>query len=482
MEPKVQKRGPRKISVLYPLPNISQGEKGETEKPKQRVAAYCRVSSGSEEQLSSYVAQINYYESYIKENSDYIFVGIYADEGISGTSMKKRDAFLRLMQDCRDGRIDMVITKSVSRFGRNTLDCLKSIRELKSFNVDVFFEKENIHTLRNEGEMLLTLISAVAQNESLNLSENVRWGIHRKYERGNVKSIPSGKFLGYDKDENGNLVINEEQAAVVRRIYQEFLDGYGYYTIAEHLTESKIPTEQGLTVWSCSLIKKILTNEKMKGDTLFQKTFNADHLTKHRVKNNGELPQVYLENTHPPIIEKDMWECVQLEFARQEEFIREHKMSRYHFHSEQLPMSGKIICAECGRPLVRRQSKRLAEMGEYYWCCPKYREGRFTPNGPDTCCNDLRIPDALPEQMFIQAWNRLVDEYDRYLPELQQAANGSDLLKSYRAKELMRLVEQTGHIDSMPYELMLKTLSHIELVSISVIRVIFIPKIEWRSF
>lgn len=180
-------------------------------------------------------------------------------------------------------------------------------------------------------------------------------------------------------------------------------------------------------------------------------------------KNNGELPQVYLENTHPPIIEKDIWECVQLEFARQEEFIRKHKMSRYHFHSEQLPLSGKIFCAECGHPLVRRQSKRLVDMDEYYWCCPNYREGRFTPNGPDTCCNDLRIRDVLPEQMFIQAWNRLVDEYDRHLPELRQAASGCDLLKSYRAKELMRLVKLTGHIDSMPYDLMLKTLSHIEI-------------------
>lgn len=260
-------------------------------------AAYCRVSSGSDQQMESLKAQTEYYEKYIREHSEYTFAGIYADEGISGTDIKKRDAFNRLMQDARDGHVDMIITKSLSRFGRNTLDCLNHIRDLKSLGVDVYFEKENIHTMRSEGEMLITLISAVAQNESLTQSENVKWGIHRKYERGNIKSVPCGKFLGYDKDENGNLVINPEQAETVRRIYREFLDGYGTFQIARHLTSEKIPMAYGGKAWCASHIRKVLTNEKIKGDTKFQKTYNADYLTKKRVENNGELPQYYIEGT-----------------------------------------------------------------------------------------------------------------------------------------------------------------------------------------
>lgn len=251
---------------------------------KLRVAAYCRVSSSSDEQIASYNAQVQYYKKYIIEKPDYDFAGIYTDKGISGTDLRKREGFNRLMQDAREGKLDMIITKSLSRFGRNTLDCLNSIRKLRTLGVDVFFEKENIHTKTSEGEVLLTLISAVAQNESLALSENVKWGIRRKYEKGCIQSIPSGKFFGYDKDELGNLIINEAQAITVRRMYQEFLDGYGYYTIAEHLTVNGVITECGNLVWNFSVLKRILTNEKYKGDTLFQKTYNADYLTKRRVK------------------------------------------------------------------------------------------------------------------------------------------------------------------------------------------------------
>jgi len=243
---RVEKRGPKRISVLYPLPSTAGTKTTGNDEAKKRVAAYCRVSSGSEEQLGSLNAQTSYYEKYIKERKDYIFAGIYTDEGISGTDLKKRDAFNRLMQDAIDGQNDMIITKSLSRFGRNTLDCLKSLRELKALNVDVFFEKEQIHSLTSQGEVLISLISAVAQTESLALSENVKWGIRRKYERGHVQSIPSGKFLGYDKDKDGNLIINEAQAVIVKRIYQDFLDGYGTYQIAKRLTDEKVPMAQAV--------------------------------------------------------------------------------------------------------------------------------------------------------------------------------------------------------------------------------------------
>ncbi|MBU3214787.1 recombinase family protein [Clostridium estertheticum] len=334
----IQRRGPKRVSVLYPLLNTLNLEVTENNEKKLRVAAYCRVSSSSDEQISSYNAQVQYFKNYIIENPEYDFAGIYMDKGISRTNLHKREDFNRLMQDARENKVDMIITKSLSRFGRNTLDCLNSIRELRALGVDVFFEKENIHTKTSEGEVLLTLISAVVQNESLNQSENVKWGIRRKYEKGCTQSITSGKFFGYNKYESGKLMINEAQAIIVIRIYQEFLDGYAYYKIAEHLTEDRVVTECGDSVWNFSTLKKILTNEKYKGDTLFQKKYNTDYLTKRRVKNNGDLPKFYHEDTHPAIIDKNTWECVQLEFARQAGFIKEHRMNKYHQHSKELTL------------------------------------------------------------------------------------------------------------------------------------------------
>lgn len=462
-----------------------------SEGKKPRVAAYCRVSTGSEEQHSSYEAQIRYYEQHIKEHPDYMFAGIYADQGISGTDQKKRDAFKRLMQDCRDGHIDRILTKSLSRFGRNTLDSLKSIRELKALGVDVYFEKENIHTMKHEGELLITLISAVAQNESLALSENVKWGIRRKYERGQVQSIPSGKFLGYDKDKTGHLVINEEQAVIVRRIYREFLDGYGTYQIAERLTSEKVPMAHGGKGWCADHIRKVLTNEKMMGDTRFQKTYNVDYLTKKRAKNNGELPQHYLKDTHPAIIEKETWEIVQLELDRQARFANDHGLNRFHHHTEEYPLSGKIICSVCGHSYMVLESKKKDEDGWRYWRCRSFLGRRGTeiegktvlvlPSRPRTStnpgvisrrkdpksrpmlCTDIQVGADVPIQAFIKAWNHLVDNKEHYKQELQENITGGDKLRAYRAKELIYLIEETGHIETMSYELMLKTLEHIEI-------------------
>jgi hypothetical protein len=409
------------------------------------------------------------------------------------------------MQDARDGHIEMIITKSLSRFGRNTLDCLKSLRELKSLNVDVFFEKENIHSLTSQGELMISLISAVAQTESLALSENVKWGIRRKYERGHVQSIPSGKFLGYDKDQEGNLVINEAQAAIVRRIYQEFLDGYGTFQIARRLTDEKVPMAFGGKEWCASHIRKVLTNEKIKGDTRFQKTYNADYLTKRRAKNRGELPQYYIEGSHPGIIDRDTWECVQLELARQKRYCQDHHISTYHWSNEKHPLSARITCSTCGCTYMLVGSKKKGEEGTKYWRCSSFVgnrgteiEGRtFTIIRPDRgstkpynirrrkkpeerpmLCTDIRISASEPELAFIRAWNRLVDKRERYLLEWQKAICGNELLKAYRTRELMRLVEQVGHIDAMPYDLMLKTLDHIEIGIDGELDVVFWQRIQ----
>ena len=467
--------------------------KPEDDKKKLRVAAYCRVSTSSDEQMTSFNAQIEYYEKYIKENPDCTFVGIFADEGISGTDIRKCDGFNLLIQNARDGYIDMIITKSLSRFGRNTLDCLNTIRELKSLGVDVFFEKENIHLMRSEGELLLTLISAVAQNESSVLSNNIKWGFRRKYESGHVQSIPSGKFLGYNKDENG-LVINEAQAVTVRRIYQEFLDGYGVFQIASRLTKEKVPMAYGGKEWCASHIKKVLTNEKYKGDTLFQKTYTTNYLTKHRAKNNGELPQYYSEDTHPAIIDKDTWKCVQLEFERQKQYCIDHKIEAFHQNNEKHPLSAKIICSICGCTFVFVESKRVGEKGRKYWHCnsflgyngteiegqmftphPSHRSStnksviqrRKDPKARQMLCTDVEIEEGVPEKAFIHVWNQLVDEYE------QSAIKGDNVLTVYRAKELVRLLKENGHIEKMSYELIHKTLDHIEIGYDGSVEVIF---------
>lgn len=415
------------------------------------VAAYCRVSSASDEQLVSYQNQVMHYKNYIRSNADYELIGIYADEGISGTDLRKREAFNQLMQAARDGQIDLIITKSLSRFGRNTLDCLNNIRELKDLGVDVYFEKEDVHTLHSEGEMLLTLIAAVAQNESLNQSENVKWGIRRQYERGHVQSIPAGKFLGYEKDRHGNLIIDDDQARTVRRIYQLFLDGFGTFQIAKILTEENVPMAYGGKEWCANHIKKVLINEKYKGDTLFQKTFNADFLTKRRVKNTGQLPQYYCKKTHPAIIDQNTWELVQLEFLRQQHFIMDHGMIKYHYHSQEIPLSGKIICGACGRVLLLRESNRTDSENIKYWKCAA------TVRTNKACSNYLKLDAAIVDMAIINAWNQLAQNRDSL-----KATHASSLI-NYRRERLMELFDEYGLVNEMPYELMLKVLDHIEV-------------------
>lgn len=424
------------------------------------MAAYCRVSTGSEEQQTSYQAQIQHYEKYILEHPDYFYAGVYADEGISGTALKKRDAFNQMMQDARAGRINNIITKSLSRFGRNTIDCLNSIRELKSIGVDVFFEKENIHTMRSEGEMLITLISAVAQSESQALSENVKWGIRRKYERGNIKSIPSGKFLGYTKDDEGNLIVDEAQAKIVRRIYQDFLDGQGTYQIALRLTTEQIPMAYGGKEWCPSHIRKVLTNEKFKGDTRFLKTYNTCYLTKKRAKNLGEFPQHYVENTHPAIVDRETWELVQLEFARQEKYVKDHQLNKYHQNNDKYPLSGRIFCASCGHNFIRQGKK------DTLFRCIESIHGQ--------CSFKKRIRELAPEEAFIRAWNQLVDD------QTKLETDSEDILTQYRIRELRKLLYENGKIDQAPFELVAKTLERIEIDREGKMIIIFLAGPEVR--
>lgn len=284
----------------------NNARKQEEEKPKLRVAAYCRVSTDSDEQATSYEAQVEHYTEYIQKNPDWEFAGIYADDGISGTNTKKREEFNHMIDDCKAGNIDMVITKSISRFARNTLDCLKYIRQLKDMNIPVLFEKESINTLDAKGEVLITIMASLAQQESQSLSQNVKLGLQYRYQQGKVQ-INHNRFLGYTKDADGNLIIDPEQAEIVKRIYREYLEGLSMDKIAAGLERDGILTGAGGKRWHTSTINKILRNEKYIGDALLQKTYTTDFLNKTRVKNNGLVPQYYVEGNHEAIIPKDIY-------------------------------------------------------------------------------------------------------------------------------------------------------------------------------
>ena len=249
------------VMVIPARRQVGTSGAGQDEKPKLRVAAYCRVSTDSDEQATSYEAQVEHYTEYIQKNPDWVLAGIYADDGISGTNTKKRTEFNRMIDACMDGEIDMVITKSISRFARNTLDCLKYIRQLKDRSIPVYFEKESINTMDAKGEVLITIMASLAQQESQSLSQNVKLGLQFRYQNGQVQ-VNHNRFLGYTKDAEGNLVIDPEQAEVVKRIYREYLDGYSMDKIAAGLEADGILTGAGKTKWHTSTINKILRNEK----------------------------------------------------------------------------------------------------------------------------------------------------------------------------------------------------------------------------
>lgn len=292
--------------------------KNMTEAGKKRVAAYARVSTVRERQQTSYAAQIAYYTSYINSRDDWSLVRVYADEGVTGTSMQKRKEFLEMLQDAMDGKIDLIVTKSVSRFARNTVDSLTAIRQLKEHGVECYFEKENIWTFDAKGELLITIMSSLAQEESRSISENTRWGMRKAFQDGKV-FVPFRHFLGYDRGINGELQINAKQAETVRMIYQMFLDGCSFYRIAAELTRKEIPTPYGKHVWRDRTVKNILQNEKYRGDALLQKKYSKDFLDRKMRKNKGEVPQYYVVGNHEAIIEPEIFEAVQKEIQRRAE-------------------------------------------------------------------------------------------------------------------------------------------------------------------
>ena len=315
---------------------------------KLRVAAYCRVSTELEQQQSSYDIQIEYYTRHIMQNPNWIFAGVFADDGRSATNTFRRDDFNQLMNQCMKGKVDMVITKSISRFARNTVDCISWVRKLKEKNVAVYFEKENLNTLDDSTEMILTILSSQAQEESRAISTNVKWGYARKFEKGESTRQRS---YGFRKAPTGEMCIVEEEAAVIRNMARWFLDGDSLERIKHRLEDAGIETTTGKKTWSTGTIYNILTNEKIMGDVLLQKTFTADYLTKRRVKNSGQQKQYYVKNHHEAVIPKTVYYKIQEEIARRSSLkkagTRKGKTAQ-GVYSSKYALTGIMVCNECG--------------------------------------------------------------------------------------------------------------------------------------
>ena len=339
---------------------------------KRRVAGYARVSTDSEEQATSYEAQVDYYTRYIKSNPDWEFVGIYTDDGITATNTSHRDGFKQMVEDALAGKIDLIITKSISRFARNTVDSLVTVRELKEKGIEIYFEKENIWTLDAKGELLITIMSSLAQEESRSISENTTWGKRKSFADGKA-SVSFSRFLGYDRGPNGEFIINEEQAVTVRYIYKRFLEGLSTYQIAKELTKMGVKTAAGKDKWYTSSVLSILKNEKYKGDALLQKSFTKDFLTHKRVDNKGEVPQYYVEGHHEGIVTADQFEQVQTAIAEnsrvaldQNEYERRYAdlTERYNtIKSEYDKISEQIESKKAQRELFKGFIRALEKQG-----------------------------------------------------------------------------------------------------------------------
>ena len=395
--------GKNVITIPATISKMTAIPLGETR--KRRVAAYARVSTDHEDQISSYEAQVDYYTKYIKSRSDWEFAGLFADEGRSGVSYAKREGFKSMIETALDGKIDLIITKSVSRFARNTVDSLTTIRKLKEHHVECYFEKENIWTFDEKCEILLTVLSSLAQEESRSISENCTWGQRKRFQDGKV-SVPFARFLGYDRGENGELVINEEQAKTVRRIYGLFLKGYTTNAIARILTADGIPSPGGKPTWHGSVVKSILTNEKYKGSALLQKVYTVSFLTKEKRKNTGQVPQYYVENDHEAIIDPVAFELVQA--------MMDQRADRKMQYAGTGVFAGKIICSCCGGIYGSKVWHSGTKYRSDVWRCNnKYKKKQ-------TKCTTPTLKEKYLKELFVRAFNELFKDKNAIIMDFEE--------------------------------------------------------------
>ena len=382
----------RKVTTIPA--SISRFTASPIDKPKKRrVAGYARVSTDHDEQFTSYEAQIDYYTNYINSRDDWEFVSVYTDEGISGTGIKKRIGFQTMIDDALAGKIDLIVTKSVSRFARNTVDSLTTIRKLKENGIECFFEKENIWTFDGKGELLITIMSSLAQEESRSISENCTWGQRKRFSDGKV-SVAYSRFLGYDKGPKGRMVINPQEAETVKKIYRLFLNGMTPYGISRQLEADGDLSPSHKPKWNATTVKRILSNEKYKGDALLQKTYTVDYLTKKTKVNEGEIPQYYVEGDHEAIIDPAVFDRVQIEL--------EKRCSGKNRHSGVHDFSGRIKCGQCGSWYGSKVWHSTDKYRKVIWQCNhKY--------GGEKCSTPHLTEDEIKEA-FVRAANKALTD------------------------------------------------------------------------
>ena len=373
---------------------------------RRKVAGYARVSTDSDEQKTSYEAQVRYYSNYIKSRNDWEFVNVYTDEGISGTNTKHRSGFNKMIEDALAGEIDLIVTKSVSRFARNTVDSLITVRKLKEKGIEVYFEKENIYTLDSKGELLITIMSSLAQEERRSISENVTWEQRKRMAEGKV-TIPYGRFLGYRKGADGLPEIIPEEAETVRLIYRSFMEGMTPGKIVKMLMPMDIPAPGGGDKWYTHTINSILTNEKYKGSAVLQKKFTVDFLTKKQKVNEGEVPQYYVEESHPAIIEPEEFEMVQAEVVRR-------KMLGKAYSSSNL-FSSKLVCACCGGYFGPKVWHSTSKYRRIIWQCNhKFQNGER--------CKTPHLYEDVIKQKFITVCGMVDEIKDDFIDSCREAA------------------------------------------------------------
>ncbi len=441
---------PKSVRIIPPKPEFS-GENRIDIRPK-RVAAYCRVSTDKEQQEHSFETQKEMYTEMIMMKPNWQMAGIYADEGITGTIAKKRPDFMRMIEDCRKGKIDLIITKSVSRFSRNNLDCLLYVRELKEMGIPIIFEKEGINTLQVSSELLITLFSGLSQAESESISMNVKIGKRQSLKNGNVP-FSYKSFLGYRKGADGKPEIDEEQAVIIRRIFAEYLAGKSLLDIAKGLTADEIPTARGKTNWSSARVQSILTNEKYKGDALLQKTYIVDCISKKSKKNNGELPMYYVENNHPAIIERAVFDRVQEEISRRNS---KKKVKQVGTKTELGKYSGKyalseiLYCGNCGTPYRRCTWSKNGKKKIVWRCISRLDYGKkYCKDSPSIEESILHnaIVEAITQKAHME--NTDVDRICRHIEIYQNSQDTSSILaKQERLKTIQERINKLTDMDS----------------------------------
>ena len=428
----------KKVTVI-PATNSIHSE-GRTGLTKTRVAAYARVSSDNDQE-GSFQNQVEYYSNLINNNPGWEMVDIFADDGISGTGTKKRGGFNEMIKACEDGKVDLVITKSISRFARNTADSLLYCRKLKALGIPIIFEKENINSMDASGELMYTILASLAQEEARNISENTAWGIRSKFQQG-IPHLNTTSILGFDKAEDGSLVINEEQAVVVRRVYRDFLEGWTVSEISRHLNVEGVPGVHGEAKWHPSTIESMLRNEKHVGDMLMQKTYTSDFLTKAQAENHGELERYFIRDNHPAIIPREKWDAVQVELKRREEFRKKHSI-RSTGSSTDDPFYSRIFCGNCGGKFIRKYWKGC---NGALWKCENAEKKK------GHTCQATFVRESILKAAVVAAWNELVEKRDEMLPRWERMVAEGDALKRYRAKQMIAVTAE-GPLDSEVPEL-----------------------------